>query len=260
MPYENEDIKERRVSQTLIRRSFSAGDLTEAILQNDPNYAQTPQFNETFRSVFSERSVEVNMENRETNLLRRNIIRNQQKEGGLPNKVIDQTLIYVSDEKAKVNIENMTLNLLQKYVVRNQHNEGGWSNKVFEGTLVSASDEKVKVNMENRDMNMLQRSVVRNQRKEGHLSNKAFDANIFPGTSHYRDRGVSRYINELSSIDRTGYLFEISDMLMPHHLCITSAPKKVRNFLENFTTSSMHNEKVPNVYAFIATKELESFI
>ncbi|KAF3324541.1 hypothetical protein FCM35_KLT10698 [Carex littledalei] len=196
MSYENEDIKHRRISQTLIRRSFSAGDLTDAILQNDPNFAQKPRFNET----------------------------------------------SASDESVGVNTENRETNLLQRSVIRNQHKEGGLSNEAFEGTLISVSDERsVEVHTENRETNSLQESVIRHQHKDG-LSNKVFDGYIFHAASHYRDYEVSRCINELSCIDRTSY-FEISDTLMPHRLCLTSAPKKVRNFLENFITRS-HNEKI----------------
>ncbi|KAJ3701921.1 hypothetical protein LUZ61_005626 [Rhynchospora tenuis] len=46
MLYDNEDIKQRRGSQTLIRRSFSAGDLAEVILQNDPNGTRISTSNE----------------------------------------------------------------------------------------------------------------------------------------------------------------------------------------------------------------------
>jgi hypothetical protein len=245
MSYESEDIKERKVSPTLIRKSFSAGNLTEAILQSDPTFTQAPHFNENL--VSDDRSVEVNMENREINLLQRYVDRNQQEKGGLSNKVIDQTLVSVSDERAKVNIRSMVANLLQKSSVRYQCKEAYWSNKVFDGTP-SVSDEKVLVNIENRKMKMLETSVVWNQRKEGCLSNEVLDADNLHGTSRYQDRGVPRYKNELSCIDRTSYFFEFSDMLMPHNLCLTSAPKKVRNFLENFTTNLIHNEKVSNMY------------
>lgn len=243
MSYENEDIKHRRISQTLIRRSFSAGDLTDAILQNDPNFAQKPRFNETSAS---NESVGVNTENRETNLLQRSVIRNQHEEGGLSNEAFEGTLISVSDERSvEVHTENRETNLLQESVIRHQNKEGGLSNEVFDGTLISASHERVTVNMEQMEKKLLQKSVIRLQHKDG-LSNKVFDGYIFHAASHYRDYEVSRCINELSCIDRTGYL-EISDTSMPHRLCLTSAPKKVRNFLENFITRSPHNEKVPCV-------------
>ncbi|XP_078167928.1 uncharacterized protein LOC144562602 isoform X2 [Carex rostrata] len=199
MSYENEDIKQRRISQTLIRRSFSAGDLTEVILQNDPNFAQKPRFNETLTSA-SDVGVGENTENRETNLLQRSLIRNQHKEGGL-------------------------------------------SNEVFDGTLISASHERVGVNIKRMETIFLQKSVTRHQRKDS-LSNEVFDGYIFRATSHYRDYEVSRCINELSCIDRASYFFEISDTLMPHRLCLTSSPKRVWNFLENFIIRSPHNEKI----------------
>ncbi|KAJ1687872.1 hypothetical protein LUZ63_019262 [Rhynchospora breviuscula] len=131
MLYENEDIKQRRGSQTLIRRSFSAGDLADAILQNDPN-----------------------------------------------------------------------------------------------GPLISTSNERVEVGHHI-------------QHKNGGLSSK-----LLSRTSHYQDWDFSEHMDDLSFIDKTSYFLGITDMLMPYHLCLTSAPEEVRKCLQNFTASSMHYKKI----------------